>query len=133
MAIQGDRPHTIDLQAICVRVRVCSHGASYQELSRLTKMNPETIRRHMVTARPSLEFVYTLCESLDVNANWLLFGLGPIYKRDLTANVVSSFGPEAARPLAGAAGRALAEAHHEHAPETKQATSLKLLRNAQAP
>lgn len=63
----------------------------------------------MTSGKLSLEFIWTLCKARDINANWLLYGLGPMHKRDLTAEVVISFKPESVRDLAGAAGQALAE------------------------
>jgi len=93
---------------ICGRIRVCTHGAGYRELARMTGCNPETIRRNLLNETPTLSLVCALCAALDINANWLLFGLGPMHRRDLTANVVVSFGPETVRTFASEAGRAMA-------------------------
>ena len=51
-------------------------GFTYQQLSQLTGLNRETVRRAFRTGRPSHKLVEALCRKLDLDAQWLLTGEG---------------------------------------------------------
>lgn len=59
-------------------------------LSELTGTHPETVRRYMTGSTPSVDFVVSLCTALDVSPDWLLFGSGPMDRRDAPASVLKA-------------------------------------------
>jgi len=88
-------PTGSELQArLCVAMR----GTTLAEASRRIGFNSETVRRYcrLPGGRPSLEFILAVCEEWDVNANWLLFGIGSPRGRDLRSQVLASLGNGAA-------------------------------------
>jgi len=58
------------------RLRVVAGQRSYRALADLTGQNTETVRRYMLGASPSIEFVAAMCARFGVNADWMLTGRG---------------------------------------------------------
>lgn len=52
---------------------VCGHEP-YRQIAKKTASCPETVRRYMHGARPSVQFLARVCEAYGVSADWLLFG-----------------------------------------------------------
>ncbi len=69
-------------------------GTTLADASRQIGFHPETVRRYcrLPGGRPSLEFILAVCEEWDINANWLLFGIGYPRGRDLRSQVIASLG-----------------------------------------
>lgn len=67
-------------------------GDTLADASRRIGFHPETVRRYcrIPGGRPSLEFILAVCEEWDINANWLLFGIGSPRGRDLRSQVIAS-------------------------------------------
>lgn len=68
------------------RLRTVVGQRTYRELSELTCINAETVRRYVLGQPPSVDFVMGLCKSQGVNPTWLLTGDGP-----MRASEVKSF------------------------------------------
>lgn len=68
------------------RLRTVVGQRTYRELSELTGINAETVRRYVLGQPPSVDFVMGLCKSQGVNPTWLLTGEGP-----MRASEVKSF------------------------------------------
>lgn len=68
------------------RLRTVVGQRTYRELSDLTGVNAETVRRYVLGQPPSVDFVMSLCKSQGVNPTWLLTGDGP-----MRASEVKSF------------------------------------------
>ncbi len=83
------------------RLRLAIGEERYAEIGRRTGFPSETVRRHLTRGAPSLTFVARVCEVWDLNANWVLFGLGPRDRRNLTAHVVCELKPEGLAELLG--------------------------------
>lgn len=60
------------------RMHKVAAGRSYKQLSDLTGTHPETVRRYMQGQAPSTDFLSQLCIALELNADWLLLGRGPM-------------------------------------------------------
>jgi transcriptional regulator with XRE-family HTH domain len=58
------------------RLNKAAAGRSYRHISDLTGIHPETVRRYMQGQAPSAEFLSRFCETLELNADWLLLGRG---------------------------------------------------------
>lgn len=54
-------------------------GYTYKAIGELTGISTETARRYMLGQTPGAEFLATLCEKLNINAEWLLSGEGPAH------------------------------------------------------
>lgn len=69
-------------------------GTTLADASRRIGFHPETVRRYcrIPGGRPSLEFILAVCEEWDINANWLLFGIGYPKGRNLRSQVLASLG-----------------------------------------
>lgn len=59
----------------------------------MTGINSETARRYMQGQAPSIEFIAALCDKLELNANWLLTGYGPMKARDQRAHALREANP----------------------------------------
>jgi len=70
MPEQGAELHT--------RLNKAAAGRSYRHISDLTGIHAETVRRYMQGQAPSAEFLSRFCEALELNADWLLIGRGPM-------------------------------------------------------
>lgn len=82
---------------------------SYRKLGELTRQHPETVRRYMQGQHPSVEFVTSLCHELDLNANWLLTGRGPMRASEVRGAALDAADP---RELLSAVATALEELTH---------------------
>ena len=76
------------------RMRLAMGCERYAEIGRRTALPSESVRRYMTNGAPSLGFVAKVCEVWDLNANWVLFGLGPRQGRTLTPHVVCEIKPD---------------------------------------
>jgi len=61
---------------------------SYRAIGDLTSHHPETIRRYLSGQAPGIEFLAALCHKLDVSADWLLTGRGPMRASDARAEAL---------------------------------------------
>lgn len=61
---------------------------TYRQLGDLTETNHETVRRYMLGQAPSAEFLAATCAALDINAQWLLVGRGPMKGTDIRAHAL---------------------------------------------
>jgi DNA-binding phage protein len=75
------------------RIRLVSRNASVAEIARTTGFKGETVRRYLSCTTPSLPFIMKVCEVWELNANWLIFGIGPRYALDL--DELPEHGPQA--------------------------------------
>lgn len=60
--------------ALHERVMIAVGTRPFREVARLTRLNPETVRRYMRGQAPKAEFLSRLCSALDVSGDWLLTG-----------------------------------------------------------
>jgi hypothetical protein len=77
---------------------------SYRVIGELTDQHPETVRRYLQGQHPSVEFVSALCTELDLNANWLLTGQGPMRASEVRGQALDNADP---RELLSAVANAL--------------------------
>ncbi len=57
-------------------------GRSYRKLAERLGVNQETLRRMVVTRTCSVKLLTPLCEAFEINAHWLLTGMGEPTRRD---------------------------------------------------
>lgn len=70
------------------RLRAAAADRSYRELGDLTSTHPETVRRYMQGAVPSIEFLSAFAGALGVSVEWLLTGAGAMRSKDLRPHVL---------------------------------------------
>jgi transcriptional regulator with XRE-family HTH domain len=70
------------------RLRAAAADRSYRELGDLTATHPETVRRYMQGAAPSVEFLSAFAGALGVSVEWLLTGAGAMRSKDLRPHVL---------------------------------------------
>lgn len=70
------------------RLRAAAADRSYRELGDLTATHPETVRRYMQGAAPSVEFLSAFAGALGVSVEWLLTGTGAMRSKDLRPHVL---------------------------------------------
>jgi transcriptional regulator with XRE-family HTH domain len=76
------------------RIAQCIGERSSREVSELTGINAETVRRYLNgQSPPSVEFVSSLCSALNVNAHWLMTGMGPMLAVETRAEVLKDANP----------------------------------------
>ena len=68
-------------------------GFTYQQVSELTGLNRETVRRAFRTGRPSHKLVEALCRNLDLDAQWLLTGEGLQSRSETRRDLLQSASP----------------------------------------
>ncbi len=85
------------------RLRQVAEGHTYRALGEMTGVHAENVRRYMTGQTPSIEFLGGLCASLEINADWLLTGRGPMRVSELPRQALH-------RADAGEIVRAVAEA-----------------------
>ncbi len=64
------------------RIRALVGHDSCREIGERTDTHPETVRRYLLSGKPSVEFVRAFADAYGVCADWLLFGTGAIRRRD---------------------------------------------------
>lgn len=98
----------------------------YRSIGEMTSTHPETVRRYLLSGRPSVEFLGAVCEAFEVCAEWMLFGRGP---RLRTAAAREHLEQATAPELVREAARRAREAHakREHVRRRK---ALRTLRTA---
>lgn len=70
------------------RLRAAAADRSYRELGELTATHPETVRRYMQGAAPSVEFLSAFAGALNISVEWLLTGAGAMRSKDLRPHVL---------------------------------------------
>ncbi len=70
------------------RLEAAVDGRSYRQLSDITGIHPETVRRYMQGQAPSAEFLAGLCSSLGLSAEWLLLGHGPMLSDEIRGHAL---------------------------------------------
>lgn len=63
-------------EAVLERLQHITQGLTYRDISRLTSVHPETVRRYLVHGRPTAFFIAAICRSLGISALWVLYGEG---------------------------------------------------------
>jgi len=76
-----------------VRLQDAAGKRTFRAIASMTGQNHETVRRYMQGASPSVEFISAFCESLGLNANWLLTGDGPMRVCDLRPEALAQANP----------------------------------------
>lgn len=84
------------------RLRVVAGQRSYRALGDLTGQNTETVRRYMLGASPSIEFVAAMCSRFGINADWMLTGRGAMHDKENRRHALNTSSP--ADLLAAVAG-----------------------------
>lgn len=84
------------------RLRVVAGQRSYRALAELTQHNTETVRRYMLGAAPSIEFVAAMCSRFGINADWMLTGRGAMHDKENRRHALNTSSP--ADLLAAVAG-----------------------------
>jgi transcriptional regulator with XRE-family HTH domain len=75
------------------RLAIAAGSRTYKQLSDLTGTHPETVRRYMLGQSPSVDFLASLCNGMEINASWLLTGRGPMRVEDLRTETLSQADP----------------------------------------
>jgi hypothetical protein len=70
--IEEPAPPTIQL-----RLGQVLQGLRYVDISQMTGVHPETVRRYLTKTSPSIEFVSAVAQHQGVSLDWLLLGRGP--------------------------------------------------------
>ena len=79
---------TTQLTPLHERLRIAAGTRSYRQMGDLTGMNHETVRRYMLGHAPSAEFLAATCDALEINAQWLLVGSGPMRKSEIRSHAL---------------------------------------------
>ena len=77
-----------DIAGVRLRIRRGTGLSNYSKLARATGCNAETVRRYMTTGVPNLAFIKAVCQSWNLSANWVLFGVGPKHDLYSTSHVI---------------------------------------------
>jgi len=75
---------------ICNRIVEIQGKLSNKELADLIKVSPSTLFYYLNGRIPPADFVNLFCEKLNVDANWLLTGEGPMYREEQKASLTSN-------------------------------------------
>jgi hypothetical protein len=57
----------------------------YRAIATSVQMHPETVRRQMTRAAPTVDLLRRLADEYDLNLHWLLTGEGPMFYADLAS------------------------------------------------
>lgn len=79
---------TAQLTPLHERLRIAAGTRSYRQIGDLTNTNYETVRRYMLGQSPSAEFLAATCDALEINAQWLLVGSGPMRKSEIRSHAL---------------------------------------------
>lgn len=74
--------------AIRRRLHEVFAGLAYRSVGEMTSLHPETVRRYMLSGRPSVEFLTAVCEAFEVSVEWLVFGRGAQQRVDAVRDAV---------------------------------------------
>lgn len=66
------------------------HGLRFVDISQITGVHPETVRRYLTRTSPSIEFVVTVARHFGVSLDWLLLGTGPSRVADVAHDHLAS-------------------------------------------
>jgi len=83
----------VNASPLHARLAIAAGDRAYRHLGELTGTHPETVRRYMQGAAPSVEFIAALIRALGLNSNWLLSGEGPMLARDLASATLDRASP----------------------------------------
>ncbi len=75
------------------RLRMVAGQRSYRALAELTGQNTETVRRYMLGASPSIDFVASMCSQFGINADWMLTGRGAMNDRENRRHALHTSSP----------------------------------------
>lgn len=70
------------------RLQIAAGSKTYRQLGDATGLNSETVRRYMQGHTPSVDFLASVCAALDINAQWLLVGAGPMKGADIRSHAL---------------------------------------------
>lgn len=79
---------TTQLSPLHERLRIAAGSRNYRQIGDLTNTNHETVRRYMLGHSPSAEFLAATCDALDINAQWLLVGSGPMKRGEIRTHAL---------------------------------------------
>jgi hypothetical protein len=80
-------------QDLLSRLNQVSQPHSYADISRMTGFHRETCRRYLTLGNPTVEFMTALCEALGVSVHWLLLGVGPVRREEVTGEWLRTVRP----------------------------------------
>jgi hypothetical protein len=83
----------MSLSELHIRLQDAAGKRTFRAIASMTGQNHETVRRYMQGAAPSVEFISAFCESLGLNANWVLTGRGPMRVEDVRPEALSQANP----------------------------------------
>ncbi len=63
---------------------------TYRHIGELTGTHPETVRRYLSGQSPSVEFIAAVSTALNINADWLISGRGPMKCEELKAHALAT-------------------------------------------
>jgi transcriptional regulator with XRE-family HTH domain len=75
------------------RLRAAVGSRTYREVGDLTRTNSETVRRYLLGQSPSVEFLSALGAALNLNAEWVLTGRGPMHRSDVRGHALKEANP----------------------------------------
>lgn len=67
--------------ALCDRLNSSAEGFTLFQIGRMTRCNPETVRRYMLNGRVPAYFVAAFADAFEVSPAWLLTGKGKMRGR----------------------------------------------------
>ena len=75
------------------RMALAVGSRSFRAIADLTGAHAETVRRYMHGQPPSVEFLGALCVALDISAQWMLTGEGPMLRAEARAHALREADP----------------------------------------
>lgn len=75
------------------RLRQIVGGTSNAEFARELRFHPETVRRYLAGATPSIQFLAALATVRGVNPTWVILGTGPRQLSDIAPQVLAEAAP----------------------------------------
>lgn len=72
------------------RILAAVGNRTYRHVGELTGTHPETVRRYLQGQSPSAEFIAALSTALNINADWILTGRGPMKCEELKAHALAT-------------------------------------------
>lgn len=83
----------MEASALHERLRLVVGTRSYRTIGELTGTNAETVRRYVLGQAPSVDFLASLCDAFQINAEWLLSGRGPMRVQEIRSHALQQASP----------------------------------------
>lgn len=82
--------------AVQARLREATGDFSFRQIGELAGCHPESARRWLTSGtRPPLWFIVAVCESRQLNPNWVMTGVGAVYRSEARAIELATATPRA--------------------------------------